>query len=46
VPVGDEDDMIIAIIVAVALAVGALIFTVEVKCDPTVQTCLNQEKQK
>jgi hypothetical protein len=38
--------MIIAIIVAVALAVGALIFTVEVKCDPTVQKCLTQETPK
>jgi hypothetical protein len=38
--------MIIAIIVAVALAVGALIFTIDVKCDPTVQKCLTQEKTK
>lgn len=36
--------MIIAIIVAVAMAVGALIFTVNAPCDPKVQSCLTKEK--
>jgi hypothetical protein len=38
--------MIIAIIVAVALAVGALIFTVNAPCDPKVQKCVTQETTK